>query len=77
MSTFAVSRSRVNLPVGVRKGVQKYFDLKGSDKHGYLCQKKDMAKIENTLKPFAPYRSVVAYYMWKVADTKDVYRSKK
>jgi 3-methyladenine DNA glycosylase/8-oxoguanine DNA glycosylase len=55
--------------------MKKYFNLKGSDKHGYLCQKKDLEKMENSMGPFTPYRSVVAYYMWKVADTKDVYHS--
>lgn len=70
---FVVSRLRWDL--GVRVGIKKFFNLKGSDKNGYLSQKKDIEKMENTFAPFLPYRSVVSYYMWKVADTKDIYHS--
>jgi 3-methyladenine DNA glycosylase/8-oxoguanine DNA glycosylase len=64
------------LPVGdlgVRKGIAKLFQLRGRGKDGALCPKKDLALMENTLLPYQPYQSLVAYYMWKVADTKDFY----
>ncbi|KAG7355164.1 DNA-3-methyladenine glycosylase II [Nitzschia inconspicua] len=64
------------LPVGdlgVRKGIAKLFQLRGNAKGGSLCPKKDRQLIETTLAPYRPYQSLVAYYMWRVADTKDVY----
>jgi DNA-3-methyladenine glycosylase II len=66
------------LPVGdlgVRSGMTKYFSLKGTGKGGYLCQKKDLDKMQKAMAPFEPYRSLASYYMWKVADTKDFYNS--
>jgi len=65
------------LPVGdlgVRKGIAKYFGLKGRGPKGSLCQVKDKEVMEDIMKPFRPYQSLVTYYMWKVADTKDFYR---
>jgi hypothetical protein len=47
--------------------------MRGSGKQGSLCQKKDFDKIVKAVAPFAPYRSLFTYYMWKVADIKDVH----
>eukprot|EP00980_Cylindrotheca_fusiformis_P027198 scaffold19324_cov152-Cylindrotheca_fusiformis.AAC.13 len=58
--------------LGVRNGMAKFFDLKGTGKGGSLDQKKDLKKMENAMAPFAPYRSLACCYMWRVADTKDV-----
>jgi DNA-3-methyladenine glycosylase II len=59
--------------LGVRKGIAKHFGMRGSGKQGSLCQKKDFDKIVKAVAPFAPYRSLFTYYMWKVADIKDVH----
>lgn len=59
--------------LGVRKGIAKLFQLRGKAKGGALCPKLDLALMEETLEPYKPFRSLVAYYMWKVADTKDFY----
>lgn len=74
---FSLEKSNV-LPVGdlgVRKGIAKAFALSGSAKKGALCQKKDLAKIQETARPFAPYQSLLSFYMWKAADTVDFYNS--
>jgi len=63
--------------LGVRNGMKKVFDLKGSGKNGSLCHKKDLEQMESALAPFEPYRSVIVSYMWKVTDTKDVYHKDK
>mmetsp|Transcript_10646 Transcript_10646/g.16301 ORF Transcript_10646/g.16301 Transcript_10646/m.16301 type:complete len:282 (-) Transcript_10646:1392-2237(-) len=55
--------------LGVRKGIAKHFNLRGSGKHGRLCAKKDYHKIMEVTKPYKPYLSILSYYMWKVADT--------
>jgi hypothetical protein len=60
--------------LGVRKGVAKHFQLRGHAKGGFLCPKIDLPLMEKTLLPYQPYQSLVAYYMWKVADTKDFYQ---
>ena len=39
-------------------------------KNGSLDAKKDKAKLEALFAPYAPYRSLASYYMWRVADTK-------
>ncbi|KAL3906530.1 MAG: hypothetical protein SGILL_009233 [Bacillariaceae sp.] len=63
--------------LGVRKGIAKLFRLHGKGKQGSLCPKKDAELIEKTLKVYEPYTSLVSYYMWKVADTKDFYNEEK
>jgi DNA-3-methyladenine glycosylase II len=60
--------------LGVRKGIAKFFTLTGRGPKQSLCQVKDKDVMERTLAPFEPYQSLVAYYMWVVADTKDFYR---
>ena len=60
--------------LGVRKGVAKTFDVKnGKGTKGSMCQKKDLERALSLVKPYLPYQSLLAYYMWKAADTKDVY----
>jgi len=74
---FSLERSNI-LPVGdlgVRKGLCKAFSLKGSAKGGSLCPKKDLDRIQATVEPFAPYQSLLSFYMWKAADTVDFYNS--
>ena len=39
-------------------------------KNGSLDAKKDRVKLEALFAPYAPYRSLASYYMWRVADTK-------
>lgn len=63
--------------LGVRKGIAKHFGLQGSGKKGSLCPKKDVDQILQAVKPYEPYHSLFSYYMWKVADTKDVYNDSK
>lgn len=57
--------------LGVRKGIAKFFKLKGRGHQGSLCDKKDRDVMEAVIAPYAPYQSLVTYYMWGVADTKD------
>lgn len=63
------------LPVtdlGVRNGIAKFFALKGKGKKGSLCQKKDLKLMKSVMQPYTPYRSIATYYMWKIADAKDM-----
>ena len=65
------------LPVGdfgVRKGIAKFFGLKGKGYKGSLCNIKDKEVMEQVMAPYKPYQSLISYYMWAVADTKDFYR---
>ena len=55
--------------LGVRKGISRHFGLKGCLKGGQLCPRKDRDKILSTLADYQPYSSLLAYYMWKAADT--------
>lgn len=73
---FYLEKSNV-LPIGdlgVRKGIAKFFGLKGTGQKGSLCQVKDKAAIESVMAPYHPYMSLVTYYMWAVADAKDFNR---
>ena len=56
--------------LGVRNGAQRFFGVSGHGKNGSLDGKKDRAKLEALFAPYAPYRSLASYYMWRVADTK-------
>ena len=53
--------------LGVRKGTKEFFGLKGSGKNGVLCGKKDRELMETVVESYRPYRSLVVYYMWKMA----------
>jgi len=55
--------------LGVRAGIAKFFNLKGSAANGKLCLKKDFNTMQNVMERFGPYRSLASYYMWKVIDT--------
>jgi hypothetical protein len=59
--------------LGVRKGIAKFFQLKGRGPRGTLCDKKDRDVMEDAIAPFSPYQSLVTYYMWAAADTKDLW----
>ena len=59
--------------LGVRKGVSKVFCIKGKGKQGSLCQKKDLESVMALVEPYRPYQSLLTYYMWRAADTKNVY----
>ena len=61
--------------LGVRKGIAKWFRLKGHGKGGTLCPKKDLETMQEKMKVYQPYQSLATYYMWKVADTADFYNS--
>lgn len=72
---FFLERTNV-LPLGdlgIRRGLAKHFALGGSAKHGALCPKKDFELIQNNVKPFEPYQSLLSFYMWKAADTADAF----
>ncbi len=76
---FTLERSNV-LPVGdlgVRKGLSKAFASMrgGSAKGGALCPKKDLGSIQATAEPFAPFQSLLSFFMWKAADTVDFYNA--
>ena len=74
---FTLERSNI-LPVGdlgVRKGLSKAFFMRGSAKGGSLCPKKDLNSIQATAEPFAPFQSLLSFFMWKAADTVDFYNS--
>ena len=58
--------------LGVRKGIAKFFKLKGRGIQGSLCDKKDREVMGAVIGPYAPYQSLVSYYMWIVSDSKDV-----
>ena len=55
--------------LGVRNGIAKAFGLRGAGKNGALDEKRDKEKLEAAMAPFAPYRSLVAWYMWRCVDT--------
>ena len=63
------------LPIGdlaFRNGTRNLWKVKnGKAKGGGLCPKKDREKIEKYHKPFAPYRSLSSYYMYKCSGIKD------
>lgn len=60
--------------LGVRKGVAKIFNIKnGKGVKGSLCQKKDLERATALIEPYRPYQSLLTYYMWRAADSKDVY----
>lgn len=63
------------LPIGdlaFRNGTRNLWKVKnGKAKGGGLCQKKDKELIEKYHKPFAPYRSLSSYYMYKCSGMKD------
>ena len=56
--------------LGVRNGIARFFGVSGHGKNGSLDQKKDREKMESLFAPYAPFRSLASYYMWRVADTK-------
>jgi DNA-3-methyladenine glycosylase II len=58
--------------LGVRKGIAKFFKLQGRGHHGILCDKKDKEVMEAVIAPYSPYLSLFSYYMWAVADTKNL-----
>jgi DNA-3-methyladenine glycosylase II len=55
--------------LGVRGGAQRAFKLAGSGKKGAMDASKDRELLANTFAPFAPYRSIASWYMWRVYDT--------
>ena len=56
--------------LGVRNGIARHFAVKGAGKNGGLDEKKDGARMEQLFAPFAPYRSVATWYMWRALETK-------
>lgn len=62
------------LPIGdlaVRNGTSILWKVKGKGKGGALCPKKNKDDIEMCHEPFAPYRSISTYYMYKLIDKKE------
>ncbi|ACI65229.1 predicted protein [Phaeodactylum tricornutum CCAP 1055/1] len=58
--------------LGVRKGIAIHFAMRGSVKKGkqaQLCPKQDAPQIRRRLEAYAPYQSLLTYYMWRAADT--------
>jgi len=59
---FALARPDV-LPVGdlgIRKGMQRHFGLRALP---------DADRMTRLAAPWRPYRSVAAWYMWRLLDT--------
>lgn len=56
--------------LGVRNGIARHFGAKGHGKNGGLDEKKDKDQMEALFSPFAPYRSVATWYMWRALETK-------
>lgn len=54
--------------LAVRRATAKLFNVKGKAKGGGLCEKKDKDLIESLHQPFAPYRSISTYYMYRIID---------
>ena len=54
--------------LGVRKGTGAFFGVRGKGKNNKLCEKKDGDLMRRLHEPFAPYRSLSTYYMWKLID---------
>ena len=55
--------------LGVRKGAAKAFGLRGSGKAGVPDEKKDRDALLAAFEPYRPFRSLAAWYMWRVEDT--------
>lgn len=69
---FQVHRSNI-LPIGdlaFRNGTRNMWGVTGKAKGGGLCQKKDRQVMEGCHQPFAPYRSISSYYMYKISGMK-------
>lgn len=49
--------------LGVRKGIMQHYKIAD------FCPKKDKEMIYKRLKVYEPYHSLLAYYMWRAADT--------
>mmetsp|Transcript_23908 Transcript_23908/g.52852 ORF Transcript_23908/g.52852 Transcript_23908/m.52852 type:complete len:414 (-) Transcript_23908:223-1464(-) len=62
--------------LGVRKGTGEFWGV-CNNKNKVLCPKKDAGTIEKLNEPFAPYRSVSSYYMYKVADASKLAKTSK
>lgn len=61
------------LPLGdlaFRNGTKNHFGVNGKAKGGGLCQKKDAEKMNDLHEPFAPFRSISSYYMYKCSGMK-------
>jgi len=61
------------LPIGdlaFRNGTSNLWGVKGKAKGGGLCQRKDEQLIRDLHGPFAPYRSLSSYYMYKCSGMK-------
>ena len=50
------------LDLGIRRGFQLLFKMK---------EMPDAAKMEKLAKPWAPYRTVASWYLWRLADEKN------
>ena len=53
----------------MRAGAARTFGVRGTAKNGALHETRDGAQLRALFEPFAPYRSLAAYYMWRVVDT--------
>ncbi|KAL7536432.1 hypothetical protein ACHAXR_007156 [Thalassiosira sp. AJA248-18] len=61
------------LPTGdlaFRNGTSNLWSVKGRGKGGQLCQKKDDRTMKDLHAPFAPFRSISSYYMYKISGMK-------
>ena len=67
------------LPVGdlgICKGLARHF-LLGKCHRRISVSQKDLNLIQTTVQPFEPYQSLLSFYMWRVADTVDLFNSPK
>ena len=64
--------------LGIRKGISKWFlhwKPRTKNQKCTLCPKRDAQQIAKALEPYQPFQSLVSYYMWKAADSDDLYPS--
>jgi len=54
----------------VRNGIAKHFNLvgRGAGKKGALHEIKDAQRMEALMAPFAPYRTLATWYMWRALE---------
>lgn len=54
--------------LGVRRSIAKIFSIRGSGRKGLLHENNDRDRMMSITAPFAPYRSLFTWYMWRETD---------
>ena len=55
--------------LGVRNGMAKVWDVKGSGTKGRLDEKRDAELLTSLFEDFKPYRSIARWYMWRALES--------